>query len=437
MPSREERSYELNEVSWWAKWVDETVWVSKNCYAIFSDTFKDEYFYNRGGFLGAERVPQDAIEAIEREFAKRKRATAYILVEEGRPWDKLHSSLFSRGYAVLDRMLVMEARPKEKGKAAPNAGVDVSVVNPRSKGKELQEWTRTYLQAFYGDQKLNGGVTKIMRQVVKDKKASVILARVGQTAAGCAVLYRSAGGVAGVYCVGTAPNLRRRGVGAAILAHVREIAEGEGRRLILQTLASDSAEGFYLKQGFRLAYSKTLYERRPRKVRPEWAAASGEGLGVVINRDAPAGTTQPFLEVFAGFEAIQAVKGLFGQATEEVISKLKVSLDSPRGYLRVDGETGDVIINPEYLKTGQEKHLYLDVIHELAHVRQFREGKELYDRRFPYFERPTEIEAYRVAVQEARRIGMDKEEIVDYLRVEWVTEEEFMRFVSMMRIDEG
>jgi GNAT superfamily N-acetyltransferase len=424
-------------VSWWTKWVDETVWVSKNCYAMFSDTFRDEYFYNRGGFLGAERVPGDAIEAIEREFARRKRATPYIMVEEGRPWDKLHSSLFSRGYAVLDRMLVMEARPEEKRKAASKAGVDVAVVTPRSKGKELQEWTRTYLEAFYGDRRLSGGVGKIMRQVVKDKKVSVIMARVGQAPAGCAVLHRSAGGVAGAYCIGTAPRFRGRGVAAAVLAHIREIAEDEGRRLILQTLASDSVEGFYLKQGFRLAYTKTLYERRPRKVRPEWAAASGEAFGVTINREAPAGTTKPFLEVFAGFETVDAVKGLFGPETEDVISRLKVSLDSPRGYLRVDGETGNVIVNPEYLRTGQERHIYLDVIHELTHVRQFMEGKELYDRRFPYFERPTEVEAYRVAVREARRIGMDKEEIVDYLRVEWVTEEEFMRFVSIMRLDEG
>ncbi|MGH9921036.1 MAG: GNAT family N-acetyltransferase [Nitrososphaerales archaeon] len=437
MPSREDKGYELNEVNWWAKWVDETVWVSKTCYAMFSDTFKDEYFYNRGGFLGTERVPEDAIQAIEREFAKRKRATPYILVEEGRPWEKLNSSLFSRGYAVLDRMLVMEAGPKENGERASKTGVDVAVVSPRSKGKELQEWTRTYLQAFYGDLSLNSGVIKIMRQVVKDKRASVILARVGQAPAGCAVLFRTAGGVAGVYCVGTAPSFRERGVAAAVLAHVREIAEGEGRRLILQTLASDAVEGFYLKQGFRRVYTKTLYERRPRKVRPEWAAASGEAFGVTINRDAPAGTTKAFAEVFAGFERVEAVKGLFGRETEEVISKLKISLDSPRGYLRVDGETGNVIINPEYLKTGQERHLYLDVIHELTHVKQFREGKELYDRKFPYFERPTEIEAYRVAVEEARRIGMDKEEIVDYLRVEWVTEEEFMRFVSMMRMDEG
>jgi len=437
LPSREERGYELNEVSWWAKWVDETVWVSKNCYAIFSDVFKDETFYNRGGFVGVERVPEDAIEAVEREFAKRKRTTPYVLVEEGRPWDRLHTTLFSRGYAVRDRMLVMEARPQAKSKSVPNPGVEVTIVGSRSKGNELQEWTRTYLQAFYGDQRLNDAVNKIMRKVAKDKKVSVILARVRQTPAGCAAMYRSAEGVAGAYCIGTAPSFRGKGVAAAMLGRMRAIADGEERRLILQTLASDSVEGFYLKQGFRLAYTKTLYERRARKPRQETPIASGEAFGVTINREATAGTTKPFAEVFAGFESIKAVRGLFGPDTEEVISNLKVSLDSPRGYLRVDGETGNVIVNPDYLKTGQERHLYLDVIHELTHVKQFRDGKELYDRRFPYFERPTEIEAYRVAVEEARRIGMDEEEIVDYLRVEWVTEQEFMRFVSMMRIDEG
>jgi GNAT superfamily N-acetyltransferase len=437
LPGREEKGYELNEVSWWAKWVDETVWVSKNCYAVFSDTFKDEYFYNRGGFLGAERVPEDAIEAIEREFAKRKRSTPCILVEEGRPWDRLRASLSSKGYTVGDRMLVMEAQPQAKSESSSNPGVEVTIVGSRSKGKELQMWTRTYLEAFYGDQRLNDEVNKIMRKVVKDKKASVILARMGETPVGCAVMFRSMGGVAGAYCIGTAPSFRKKGVAATMLRHMREIAHSEERRLILQTLASDSVEGFYLKQGFRLAYTKTFYERRPRKTRSDDAVPSGEAFGVTIDRGAVAGTTKPFAEVFSGFEAIEAVRGLFGPDTEEVISKLKISLDSPRGYLRVDGETGNIIINPEYLKTGHERHLYLDVVHELAHVKQFREGKELYDRRFAYFERPTEIEAYRVAVEEARRIGMDKEEIVEYLRVEWVTEEEFMRFVTMMQIDEG
>ena len=437
LPSREEREYELNEVSWWSKWVDETVWVSKNCYAIFSDTFKDEYFYNRGGFLGVERVPEDAVEAIEKEFAKRKRSTPCILVEEGRRWDRLRASLSSRGYAVSDKMLVMETQANATSKSVPNPEVEVTLVGSRPKGKELQEWTRTYLHAFYGDQRLNDEVSRLMRKVVKDKRVSVMLAKMGRNAVGCAIMYRSAGGVAGAYCIGTVQRFRGRGVAATMLGRMREIAQGEGRRLILQAMASDSVEGFYLKQGFRLAYTKALYERRPRKSWQVEAMPSGETFGVKIDRSAAAGATRPFDEVFSGFEKVEAVRRLFGPDTDKVISKLKIHLNSPRGYLRVDGGTGNVIINPEYLKTGHERHLYLDVIHELAHVKQFREGKELYDRRFGYFERPTEIEAYRVAVEEARRIGMSSEEIVDYLRVEWVTEEEFTRFVSIMRIDEG
>jgi GNAT superfamily N-acetyltransferase len=437
LPSREERGFELNEVSWWAKWVDETVWISKNCYAIFSSAFKDEYFYNRAGFLGVERVPEKVVDAIEKEFARRKRQPPCILVEEGRPWDRLHASLSSKGYLIADRMLVMESRPQAKSKPATNPEVEVALVGSRSKGNELQEWTRVYLQAFYGNQRLKEVVYRIMRKVVKDKQVSVLLARIGKDAVGCSALYRTVGGVAGAYCVGTDLRFRGRGVAATMLKTMRGLAESEGRRLILQTMASDAAEGFYLKQGFRLAYTKNMFTRRPRKDVVDNVLPSGETFGVVIERGATAGATRPFVEVFSGFEEVEAVKRLFGSDTEEVISKLKISLDSPRGYLRVDGQTGNIIINPEYLRTGHERHLYLDVIHELTHVKQFREGKELYDRRYAYFERPTEIEAYQAAVDEARKIGMDNEEIIDYLRVEWVTEEEFQRFVSMMRIDEG
>jgi hypothetical protein len=62
------------------------------------------------------------------------------------------------------------------------------------------------------------------------------------------------------------------------------------------------------------------------------------------------------------------------------------------------------------------------------------EGKELFDKRYSYVDRPTEIEAYSHAVKEAKRIGMTEKEIVEYLRVEWVTEEEFERLVRRMGI---
>jgi GNAT superfamily N-acetyltransferase len=419
------KDYELNEVSWWSKWVEETVWVSKNSYAIFSEAFGDEFFFNRAGFVGVERVPADAVDAIEKEFVKRRRAIPCILVEVGRPWDKMRSSLSKKGYSPVERMVVMEGNRRPK---LDESDVEVVVAGK----KEIQEWTRTYLEAFYGNQTHAKEVNGIMKQAVKDKESSVILARIGGEAAGCAALHRSKGGVAGAYCIGTVPKHRKKGVAAAMIGFMGALAGKEKRRLIIQTLASDSLEGFYQKQGFKVAYAKTYFERTKTSARD--TISSGKDLGVVINRgSAAAGATRHFPEVFGGFESVGAVRQLFGPDTKDVLAKLKVSMTS-RGYLRVDGETGDIIINPEYLRTGPDRWLYLDVIHELTHVRQFKEGKELYDRRYSYLERPTEIEAYETAVEEARRIGMDPDEIVDYLRVEWVTEAEFASFVTKMRI---
>ncbi len=164
--------------------------------------------------------------------------------------------------------------------------------------------------------------------------------------------------------------------------------------------------------------------------------ATEKDLSIRINRDAAEGI-YPFKDVFEGFDRVAAVREIFGEETEEVLSNLKVGVTSPRGYLRVDAETGNILVNPLYLSDGPVQHLYLDVIHELVHVRQFREGKELYDRRYPYFERPTEVEAYAAAVKEARRIGMDESEVVGYLEVEWVTPEEFEAFLRKIRLSRG
>ena len=147
-----------------------------------------------------------------------------------------------------------------------------------------------------------------------------------------------------------------------------------------------------------------------------------------VNRDAEIGCL-PFGEVFTGFEEVDAVRAIFLEETEKVLADLKVDLQSRKGYLKIDDETGHIVVSAEYLRTGEERYLYLDVIHELVHIRQFMEGKELFDGRYSYVDRPTEIEAYGAAAKEAKRIGMSDDEVVEYLRVEWVTEEEFQRLL--------
>jgi hypothetical protein len=152
-------------------------------------------------------------------------------------------------------------------------------------------------------------------------------------------------------------------------------------------------------------------------------------FGVRIDRKTKVGQ-HPFTSVFDGFEEVRAVRTIFGKETDVVLGNLSVEVARGRGYMRINDHKGCIVVSSKYLKEGREVDVYLDVIHELVHIRQHREGKELWDRRYEYIDRPTEIEAYKVAVKEARRLGMDEEEVAQYLKVEWISEEAFERFLK-------
>jgi hypothetical protein len=78
--------------------------------------------------------------------------------------------------------------------------------------------------------------------------------------------------------------------------------------------------------------------------------------------------------------------------------------------------------------------IYLDIIHELVHVRQFMEGKELFDDNYSYIERPTEVEAFRHAVAEARNLGLSDERICAYLKTEWLSDDDLKRLTETLNV---
>ena len=137
-----------------------------------------------------------------------------------------------------------------------------------------------------------------------------------------------------------------------------------------------------------------------------------------------------FAEYFEDFGKVEAVKGIFGEKTLEVLQHLKVELSWIGGYMYVDGSDGHLVISKRDLNSGCKTDIYLDLIHELCHVRQFQEGKELFDPRYDYVDRPTEIEAYRYAVKEAKRIGYTDQQIIRYLQTEWIDAEDVQRLVK-------
>jgi len=159
-------------------------------------------------------------------------------------------------------------------------------------------------------------------------------------------------------------------------------------------------------------------------------------LNVKIVRKVPV-STYPFSNYFKGFEKVEAVKQVFGRNTDKVLSDLRVEFVGRRGYMGVSEVDGHLIISADYLGKGDRIDIYLDIVHELVHVKQFMEGKELFDHNYSYVERPTEVEAYRVAAEEARRLGLSDRRICKYLKTEWMTDEEFRRLAKAVEVNCG
>ncbi len=154
-------------------------------------------------------------------------------------------------------------------------------------------------------------------------------------------------------------------------------------------------------------------------------------LNFWIKRSLSIGTYK-LTEISKGLEISSALKKVFRKNLAKFLDSIELTISKKPWIIWVDDKTGRVMINRDYLKDCSKKILYLDLIHELIHVKQFREGKKIFDKKYKYVERPTEIEAYKFTVEEAKRIGMDKKEIEDYLKVEWVDENDHKKLVGVV-----
>lgn len=127
---------------------------------------------------------------------------------------------------------------------------------------------------------------------------------------------------------------------------------------------------------------------------------------------------------------------IFGSREEvdDVLGSISMKLVDVPHYMNVDNNDGTINVGLGHLRHSKPVILYLDIIHELFHVKQQRKGIDLYDRTVAYVDRETEIEAYEFTVKAARKIGLSDEEILDYLWVEWITPEDHRRLAERLDV---
>lgn len=141
-------------------------------------------------------------------------------------------------------------------------------------------------------------------------------------------------------------------------------------------------------------------------------------------------------EVFTGLNDAECLYEIYGnsRSLQAVLGKVRIKIVNENYYMYVDDSDGCIVIGKEHLRKSDERTLYLDIVHELVHVKQFMDGRDIYDERYDYVDRETEIEAYQVVVDEARKLGMDDDDIMEYLKVEWVSDDGLKRLATKLGV---
>jgi len=174
--------------------------------------------------------------------------------------------------------------------------------------------------------------------------------------------------------------------------------------------------------------------------------------GFRVARDLRVGR-HPILEVFPGLDRLATAQRLVPEAAARTTLFQKTSIhlvdqdlwmyvspfELPKGVRRewrpiVSPEADCIVVGANHLRASPLLTLYMDIYHELCHILQRHEGADLWPPGVSYVKRWTEVEAYRFVVHEARELGVSDEYLREYLRVEWISEEEHQELLTELKV---
>ena len=110
-----------------------------------------------------------------------------------------------------------------------------------------------------------------------------------------------------------------------------------------------------------------------------------------------------------------------------LLDDARVKIKKGEGFCYVDVKIPAIVLIENYYIRGNALDLYLDLAHELTHLRQLAEGRNIWDHSLHYVDRPTEIEGFAIAVEEGLRLGMTEEQVIQHLSNPWLSDDEVDR----------
>lgn len=129
--------------------------------------------------------------------------------------------------------------------------------------KDVNAWVGAFAKSFRIPEYWIGELKKRTTQVLNDKSVVLLLATEENMdeGSGCLLFCEHPPHYLGVYCVGTIPERRSRGVAKSMLIYTESYARENGSDLVLlQTVRSDGVTPMYLKMGYTLDFERDVLQ---------------------------------------------------------------------------------------------------------------------------------------------------------------------------------
>jgi GNAT superfamily N-acetyltransferase len=150
---------------------------------------------------------------------------------------------------VEDTMYVLRLVKK---KAESGSNIRVAECKP----SEATTWVNIFCKSFSVPE-WKDEVARIITTANAKRRLDLLLAHKDSAPAGCAALFTK-NDMIGLYCLGTIPAQRNKGVARSILNYAKALAERRGLPLFLQTLGSENLLCMYKSAGFEIAHTKAI-----------------------------------------------------------------------------------------------------------------------------------------------------------------------------------
>ncbi len=261
---------EENEWAFCSLWARETIEIKGCARALANPLLAGDYFFNRASVEGCNDgiVPYEQVARAFWEMG----IDCYLYFRSQPP---------PQGLCVADTMHVLRSekkRAKEEGEKIIRSVHDGNNNNyarvVECEPAKAMTWVDIFCESFSVPE-WKDEVARIVIAANAGKKQQpldLLLAYRNGAPAGCAALFTMmtedndggdddngyGDGPIGLYCLGTVPAQRGRGVARSILDFSKALSEKRGLLLFLQTLESENLVGLYKSAGFVTAYTKSI-----------------------------------------------------------------------------------------------------------------------------------------------------------------------------------